>query len=374
MEYKEYIVKKLNSVSSSIPVAISTLNRTDKLKALIDSLMNCTCVERVDLRVSVDYPPNSDYIEGFNETCQYLKEFLSYEALPFGGFIFYIHNENLGTVENGAFLSRFVLKDYSYVIYIEDDTILASNAIEYLCKGIDEFSSDESVAFICGISRPMKWNSGGGNIIKLPHVVMSTVACTRKNEKADMKWINRENFEKAFLDDSFMDRLYYTYPFYYWAMLEFELAFINNEDGLLVHEGEPTYTDLSIGIYMVYNNLYSVFPVVSIAKNTGYDGSGARCEDRDRFGFSQIMLDQDDHFDYVYEKPLVCREENMIIDRQEDFCRTARDAKIIRWVMLHLHIHITGTIRRFISLLGDVSWKLFRSHYLKEWKLDRCVK
>ncbi len=49
------------------PVAIPTLNRIDHLKRCISSLAKNEYAKYTNIYISVDYPPNEKYLDGYNE-------------------------------------------------------------------------------------------------------------------------------------------------------------------------------------------------------------------------------------------------------------------------------------------------------------------
>ena len=74
------------------PIIIPTLNRIEHLKRCITSLQKNPWAKYTPLIVSVDYPPNERYVEGYKKVCKYLKE----EILSIGKNSPYIGMELLG--------------------------------------------------------------------------------------------------------------------------------------------------------------------------------------------------------------------------------------------------------------------------------------
>ena len=151
MEYNE-TGKGGNQLMVYAPIAIPTLNRIEHLKRCIESLQNNLWAQYTTLIISVDFPPENKYVEGYNKVCEYLKEGIN----GFYSVDIIYQKANLGAYDNESFLSEYIAEKYDRYIFTEDDNEFSPNFIEYIDKGLELFENDEKVMAICAIGSSSK--------------------------------------------------------------------------------------------------------------------------------------------------------------------------------------------------------------------------
>ena len=68
-------LKETNNVEMCFaPIMIPTLNRDEHLRRCINSLKKNSLAAETDIYISVDFPPNEKYQEGYDRVRKFLKE------------------------------------------------------------------------------------------------------------------------------------------------------------------------------------------------------------------------------------------------------------------------------------------------------------
>ena len=55
------------------PVIIPTCNRYEHLRECVESLAECTHADKTELIISVDFPPDESYADGWNKVREYVS-------------------------------------------------------------------------------------------------------------------------------------------------------------------------------------------------------------------------------------------------------------------------------------------------------------
>ncbi len=264
------------------PVCIPTLNRYKHLSQCIEALAQNPLAKYTELYISVDYPPNQNYTEGYNKVCEYLKRGVA----GFKEVHLFWQKKNLGAYRNMDFLKKLVISKYDYFICLEDDQIVSANFLDYMNQALQEYKDNPKVAGI-----------GGRNEIMF-HVEKKAPVYADVMEKMGY--------------NVFMD--YSGAHIGTWSAKETELVKRWNFDFLykiitskelshkLINISKQTYTACVNGYlyrakYMFYentrqlspidyarliwgivNDYYTVLPTKAKMKTIGLDGSGLHCE------------------------------------------------------------------------------------------------
>ncbi len=271
------------------PVIICTLNRYEHFKRCIESLENNPWAKYTEIFISVDYPPEEKYVEGHDKIVDYLNS----RKFKFKEVHLYVQEENLGTLPNYLFLQETVFEQYDRLISLEDDIEVSPNYLEFMDKSLEYGKSDEKVFCVCGFSdlikKPATMN---GTAFKLCCYQWGVGIYKEKwlqmEESLTREWIN-----SIVLDKRRMFKLFCESPqtFYF-----FLVGYIINKDKVFFMDEERVNPiDITILIYMIMNNMYSILPTKSKVRNWGYDGTGQNC------GLNENMLPQKQELDMEQE-------------------------------------------------------------------------
>lgn len=242
------------------PVIIPTLNRYDHLKRCIESLEKCTGVEKTKLYVGLDYPPSAKYEEGWKKVRQYLQD--KCKNNRFKEIIILERNNNFGAVKNIAELETFICKEYDRFIFTEDDNEFSPNFLDYINKGLEKFEENPHVYAICGYNYPIEISQYKHNYyFSMEYSAWGCGFWTKK-----FKDVNRIISVDNYLEKFCKQQPISTFTKNYFRLLPF-----------IRYVGKEFMGDAYTTTYLQTNDIYCIFPKVSLVRNWGHDGSGVNC-------------------------------------------------------------------------------------------------
>lgn len=286
------------------PIMILTCNRYQHLERCIESLKRNGYAKETELFISVDYPPNDEYVEGWQKVCELLKK-------PIEGFknvnIFF-QDVNLGEDKNEEFLYERVYAIYDRVILSEDDNEFSPNFIEYIDKGLMIYENDPNVFGVCGYGYEYEFNVHGNNILALSNFNMWGCGLWRDKERLISEQLSYRLWEKKARNIFIMHRLYRNRKRMFSRML-----------GTLLGEQfseKLDRTDVNRAIILSLNGWYTVNPVVSKVRNWGWDGSGINIigNNMKQVEYEKQAIDTNPHFEYKSDKIQLEVSNNRLLD------------------------------------------------------------
>ncbi|MCR2046565.1 glycosyltransferase [Acetatifactor muris] len=263
------------------PVAIATLNRYLHLKACIDSLAANKLAPYTEIFISLDFPPTPKYESGYRQVKAYLEAGIQ-------GFkqvhVFY-QNENLGPGGNGRFLMRKIEERFDKYISTEDDNIFSQNFLEYMNWALKRYEDNEDIIGVTGYSQDVCWHHTGSSV---------QILNNEYNAWGSGIWIHKRNklisiFEAGYMDSavrkkSFFIKLLTKRP----DLIPEWLRLIRGKETVTRRNGKIILCDVTLTMYMLLENKYSIMPTVTKVNNKGWDGSGLNCSE---FDYDQPEMD-----------------------------------------------------------------------------------
>lgn len=288
------------------PIIITTLNRYQHFKRLIESLRSNGWADKADVFVSIDFPPSEKYKEGYEKIISYVKDGFD----EFHSFNVYYQDHNLSPYGNTSFLlNKIKQKGYDRFILLEDDNEAAPNFIEYMNKGLEKFEEDESVIGVCGNDRVILSNQfedhGEGNYRFSRYMTYGWATWMKVSDMLFEKCQNGYFFQmarsfnmmlKLIKTDKALYRRYvidllYRNPIYYFKETLYPIDTVYN-------------------IYMALFDKVVIVPNISKMRNYGYDGSGVGgIRDEELLDGARQILDINKNFDFDNHKPCINIEE-----------------------------------------------------------------
>ncbi|NDG27534.1 MAG: glycosyltransferase family 2 protein, partial [Proteobacteria bacterium] len=171
------------------------------------------------------------------------------------------HNQGLAaSIISGV---TYVLERFSQVIVLEDDIEVAPDFLPFILEGLSRYEKDERVASICGYMYPISPSGLPESFFMLGADCWGWATWKRswQHFEADGS-ILLKNLKHQKLSWKF--DLEGSYP--YSKMLKNQTTGKNQSWAIRWHAS--TYL----------RNMLTLFPAISLVKNTGFDGSGTHCE------------------------------------------------------------------------------------------------
>ena len=231
------------------PVIIITLNRINHLKRCIESLQKNSYAKYTDLYIGLDYPPSSQYVEGYNKILEYLNS----DIQGFHRVIIVRQTENKGPFHNFVELEKKVYEQHDRFIYTEDDNEFSANFLEYMDKCLDIYEDDESILAVSGYSYPIEKSDFDGNIYRC-NTYFSALGygMWRKKETKMREALNMQYFCQLYHDKKYMKNLCEVSSNQYANMVKGMLKYTKD----LVIDGNLREVDLAFGLYMFAKHMY----------------------------------------------------------------------------------------------------------------------
>ena len=276
----------------TIPVIIPTLNRYSHLVDCLNSLAECKYASETDIYISVDYPPEEKFFDGYERVLEYVKGGIS----GFRNVYIYIQEKNLGVSENAHFLYNKAFENNDRLIFTEDDNIFSHNFLEYMIGMMKKYEKDESIYAVTGYRWPFEMEKRAESF---KSSFISAWGCGLwKDRVAAFERFRRDELvrylKNATNRKKFRDWSYHVYKQSVYVACEKHHMQIYRRDTL-----EKTYRDADfiVEMYMYIRGMQVVVPYVSKVRNMGHDGSGENC-DIDNFSvYSEQKIDDRDYFE-----------------------------------------------------------------------------
>ena len=277
------------------PILIPTLCRADKFRKCIESLKKNKWAKYTSVYVALDYPSNDTHWRGYKEICEYLKQ----DFTEFAEFNIIKRKTNYGSSKNVSEVRDRIFQRFDRYIYTDDDIEFSENFLEYIDKTMELYDDDPNIIAVCGYSYPLQWK------VSQDSTVFKTT--TGLFMWGTGFWRDKYVPIKKSIEGGVFRREYATYNRRFWRKKLIDVRYLDflglgtAEKGLL-----DCSSDISLSTYMELYNKYAVIPVISKARNHGFDGSGVYCQKIDDFSFdagnydySNQEIDKMDSFDVI---------------------------------------------------------------------------
>ncbi len=268
------------------PVLIPTLNRYEHFRRCVESLSRCTHAEKTDLFIALDLPLNDSHWEGYRKIVEYLPTIQGFNSIEV------IQREkNFGARENLKNSMKIIFGKFDRIIFSEDDNEFSPNFLDYINKGLDKFEADDRVLAICGYLYPV------------------TINCSEDYNYFYGKgfsawgygtWKNR-NFKDIYtvfeLEELLKNKKIIK------KIKRFDERRFFNILSYIAKKKNPT-GDRAIATYLIEDDKFCIFPIISKVRNWGHDGSGIHCGTISENIFSKQTIDCENCFNYSLADPL----------------------------------------------------------------------
>lgn len=274
------------------PIAIFAFKRIDSLRNCIDSLLANPEAKDSDLIIFVDGPRDNNIIENaeVKSVREYVKSITGFKSL-----IYNFSEKNKGLAQSVIDGITEVINEYGDIIVVEDDLIVSQSFLRYMNESLINYRSEKKVFSISGYT----------NICNPPkNYKYSTYFCTRSTSWGWATWKDR------------------------WSRVDFDLrdwtSVIRNKKEFNSWGGSDNYRMLEkwhnglisswsirFDYSMFIDKSLSLFPIKSLIKNNGYDGTGSNCKYYNRFK-SEFYRENNFRISYPHKIAL-----NLILYKQQ---------------------------------------------------------
>lgn len=249
------------------PVLIITLNRYEHFKRCVESLSACTDADKTDLYIAFDSPAKENHWEGYWRIEDYLTKIQGFKSV-----IIFKRSENFGPVKNHLEAQSKIFEKYDRVIFSEDDNVFGPSFLRFVNNGLMTYENRPDIFSISGYNYPFALPSCYKHDAYLITAFSAWGVGIWKDKWDKVDW-SIENYITTLNKKENYRKIKRNYQIWFHDLLKIRDTGVITGDSLLI-------------LYLLENNMYSVFPVKSRVQNTGHDGSGINC------GPSTIYINQ----------------------------------------------------------------------------------
>jgi len=249
----------MNTNTLYAPVVIPTLCRYEHFKRCLESLERCIGADKTDVYVGLDYPPSEKYRDGWERINSYLIEKENNNGFNHLFVRRRDHNCGVGGIgSNGALLLAEVKKVSDCYIFSEDDNEFGPCFLSYVNWGLDTYRYDERIIAICGY-----------NEVCIEGTDYNVFAYPLFSAWGYGMWFEKRSKFIRYKDFTALEAQTKKFKF----SLLWKAEFMHAYHVLRMLHRREFYGDSIIGC-LPENERYCLFPVKSLVRNHGWDGSG----------------------------------------------------------------------------------------------------
>ena len=261
------------------PILITTLNRYTHFKRCVESLAANKYADQTELIIGLDYPPNEQYVEGYNQIKAYIPLISGFRKVTV-----FEREENFGPKKNFNSILEYAYNFYDAIIGTEDDNVFSPCFLEFMNQGLNHFKNDKRVMTVSGYTEPQYYG-------RVKESVMFSYDCSPWGMGM---WKHKNyTYSNDFLRDIIFNprkswKIFYKSPGLFHQLMGMVKGNYINGDGYR-------------SIYNVINNTLQFSPSLSLVRNMGYDNSGVTCGTVDLFDRTNQLISEETSFDINFD-------------------------------------------------------------------------
>ncbi|PSU31973.1 glycosyltransferase family 2 protein [Photobacterium phosphoreum] len=257
------------------PIIIGTYSRIEHLKRCVESLKKNRLAKKTILIIGIDYPIKDSHKLDNDSIKEYCKDIIGFEKV-----IIKEWDCNLGARENFAKLRDIAFEFSETVIITEDDNVFHPGFLEYMNTNLSNYEDDNRIFAICGYNYPVTYSEEDGN--EIDQLVLKSYSAWGVGV-----WKNKYK-QVDFSSQAYVDILK--------SPLKIYDVNKNVGDHILLHyldaiSNNKVYGDTWISLHIYKNNQFCIFPMISLVKNIGNDGTGLNCGIDEKISYQKVLRD-----------------------------------------------------------------------------------
>lgn len=329
------------------PIIIPTLNRINHLRRCVNSLLGNAEAQYTELFISVDYPPNEKYWNGYNEVKDYVKTISGFKKVNI-----YYQEYNLGPGLNGEFLINQVrnLQQEAF-IYTEDDNEFSVNYLSYVNWALNEFKENPDIFAVC--SKPDFSVRRVADFFKAK--AFSPYGTGFWIEKLDecYLFLNEDNISQMLESREQMKKIT-SCSRHILSYLACDL--LREVPAMRGRNDQITHVDIWMNVYCFIKDKYNIYPIIPKSINWGRDGSGVHSPSR--------LKSNDNNSELL---------DNLDEWKEEPVLSAMQEHTINRLYSKHFHVSFKSTVRAYLvvflyNVLHPKQFEWFKTFMLRNKK------
>lgn len=254
------------------PVLISVYNRPKHFMECIDSLSRNSIASETPLFVAIDAPSREIDVEPNEKIRKYASGISGFKSVHL-----FLREKNLGARTNVLQAREIIFSEYDRLIMSEDDNVFSPFFLTFINNGLVHYEHNERVFAICGYNYPIRSPQGYQEDIYFAKAFSAWGYGLWKVKYNSIDWLT-QSFWSDFKSPFFLRQFNRTVGDHVFPSL-----FVSKQRGSI-------YGDTAICTHLFKNDMVSAFPVVSLVRNMGHDGTGLHCGNNQEKLFSSQKL------------------------------------------------------------------------------------
>ena len=238
------------------PVLISVLDRENHFKNCVTSLAKNPLAKKTHLFIALDAPFTEKQRIGYSKVLSFVEKISGFKKVTI-----FRREKNMGSSPNQFLAMEDIFKQYDRLIFTEDDNIFSPNFLDFVNQGLELFKDKKDVFSVTGynylVVMPKSYTN---NYYIFPGFEAWGVGLWKE------KW-NKVDFSVAGCRKDNPLTISNIFKINAIAGCAVPALFNLAQFGVLPD-------DFAVGLHMIKNNMYGVFPIISKVRNNGLDGSG----------------------------------------------------------------------------------------------------
>lgn len=253
------------------PILVSVYNRKNHLENCINSLKKNEISKKSIIYIVSDNYYKDEHKASIENVRSYIQSITGFKEVR------YIFNEqNLGSYWSIKNAIETVLHEHGKIIFLEDDIEVSRFFLKYMNDGLNIFEDNQKIFSICAYSP---------NKLKIPKNYKKDIYIWSRNSPWGFgTWKNRWDLLDLELHeyDNFIKNRKQIRKFKRIAPMSMSVLKADRENIIQA-------LDVRISFNMFIMNIYSIFPVKSLVRNNGFDGTGEHCEKNNKYLTEEIF-------------------------------------------------------------------------------------
>ena len=240
------------------PIVLFVYNRLDHTILTINSLKNNFLADKSILYIYSDAPKNKKDIESVSAVRNYIKKTIGFKKITI-----IERNNNMGLADSIIDGVSSIVNKYKKVIVLEDDLVTSKYFLTFLNESLNEHVNNKNIMSIAGYSFPIEIPKNYNYDVYIFYRCMSWGWATWKDRWDNVDW-SMKNINEILTN------------------VKFKKEFSRGGEDLypmLIRQLKGKVNSWAIRWCLNHykTNSSCLYPVNSLVKNIGFDGTGVHC-------------------------------------------------------------------------------------------------
>ena len=237
------------------PILVTVYNREKHFKKCIESLKKCDLASKSHLFVAIDAPYRDLDIADNERIVKYSKNITGFKEVTL-----FIRPEDFGTNKNGDQARDEIFNNYDRLIMSEDDNVFSTQFLFTINKCLEIYNNRSDIFSVSGWNMPFSMPKKYKNEIYIWQGFSAWGVGIWRDKWKQMNY-SLDKVQYWLYNKQHIRKINKVSQHYYYALLDMKNKNSIHGDGFICN-------------YLVEHEMYSVYPIKTLTRNIGQDGTG----------------------------------------------------------------------------------------------------